>query len=216
MPQRGERRAYIEAPAKLAYIVIGYKLPSLKTAAQPWEAYALEVLAGVLDAGRSSRLSKNLIRGQEIAASAGAGYSLYSRYDELLLLDAVPAPGHTVRELEIALNKEITKLRKSLVGKEELQRVKAQVLAQETYQLDSVMRQAFMLGMLETIGLGWQAHAEYADRIQAVTAKQVKHVARKYLAKRSKTVAILRPLPIAAKLTSVTRLAAQEQAHAPH
>ena len=61
------------------------------------------------------------------------------------------------------------------------------------YEQDSVFYQAMQLGMLETVGLGWQKLDEYPERIRAVTAEQVQAVARKYLVDDGLTVAILEP-----------------------
>lgn len=196
--QRGERRTIVKAPAELPYILLGYKVPVLMTAEQDWEPYALEVLAGILDAGGSARLSRNLIRGSQIAASARAGYNMTSRLDELFTLTANPAPGHAISELEQALRAEIQQLREERVSPEELARVVAQVIAEDIYQLDSMFYQAMRLGTLETVGLGWDALNNYVARIQAVTPEQVREVARKYLLDDQLTVAILEPLPLEA------------------
>lgn len=196
--QRGERRTLVKAPAELPYILLGYKVPVLMTAEQDWEPYALEVLAGILDAGGSARLSRNLIRGSQIAASARAGYNMTSRLDELFTLAANPAPGHAISELEQALRAEIQQLREERVSPEELARVVAQVIAEDIYQLDSMFYQAMRLGTLETVGLGWDALNNYVARIQAVTPEQVREVARKYLLDDQLTVAILEPLPLEA------------------
>lgn len=194
--QQGERRISLRAPAELPYLIMGYKVPTLATATEEWEPYALEVLAGVLDGGSSARLEQRLVRGSEVAASAGTGYSLESLHQELFLLDGTPAPGHTIDELEKAINAEIEKVRNELIGDEELSRVKAQVLAQDTYQLDSGMAQAMRLGVYETVGLGWKRGENYLPSIKAVTAEQVREVARKYLVPDAKTVTVLDPLPI--------------------
>jgi zinc protease len=196
--QRGLRRVLVKAPTELPYIVMGYKTPVLGRAKPEWEPYALEVLAGVLDGGRSARLSRELIREQEVAASAGAGYGLYGRYDGLFLMDGIPAAGHSMAELEQALQREVERLQKTLVGPGELSRVKAQVLTGEVYRRDSVSRQANLIGMVETIGLGWRVLDEYVPRIEAVTAEQVREVARRYLTDDLKTVAVVEPLPIEA------------------
>lgn len=196
--QRGLRRAVVKTPAELPYIVMGYKAPVLGRAEKDWEPYALEVLAGVLDGGRSARLTRELIREQEVAASAGAGYGLYGRHNGLFLMDGIPAAGHTVAELERALQQEVDRLRETLVDPAELNRVKAQVLAEEVYRRDSVSRQANLIGMVETIGLGWRVLDEYVGRIEAVTAEQVRDVARKYLTDERKTAVVVEPLPIEA------------------
>lgn len=207
-PQTGTRRVTVRAVAELPYIVLGYKVPSLATAEQDWEAYALSVLAGILDGGRSARLSKRLVRERELAASAGCGYYIYARYPTLFLFDVTPAAAHSISEVEQALYAEIKDLQKTLVDKKELARVKAQVIANEIYQQDSLQRQATVIGSLETVGLGWQVMDEYSARINAVTAEQVRHVANKYLVDRGLTVAILEPLT-----SEVQANAAQQSVH---
>lgn len=199
--QLGVRKMTVKIPAKLPYLVMGYKVPVLKTAQHEWEAYALEVLAGVLDGGSSARLSSGLVRGKQIAVSAGASYGLASRLPELFTLEATPAEGKTVWDLEIALKDEITKLQIKLVDDDELQRIKAQVLAKAVYERDSGFYQAMQLGMLETVGLGWKKADEYVDKVNQVTAEQVREVARKYLIEDKLSVAYLEPLPITGHIT---------------
>jgi zinc protease len=194
--QLGVRKMTVKIPAKLPSLIMGYKVPVLKTAQHEWEAYALEVLAGVLDGGSSARLTSGLVRGKQIAVSAGAGYGLSSRLSDLFELEATPAEGKTVAELEIALKIEIAKLQSELVKSDELQRIKAQVLASAVYERDSNFYQAMQLGMLETVGLGWQKADEYVKKVNQVTAEQVRDVARKYLVEDHLTIAYLDPQPI--------------------
>lgn len=197
IPQRGERRLTVKAPAELPYVLLGYKVPVLKTAEQPWEPYALEVLSGILEGGGSSRLSHDLVRGSQLAASAGAGYDMESRLEELFTLTANPTPGHTVAELEQALRAQVKRLQEEPVSAEELSRVVAQVIAADVYQRDSMFYQGMRMGILETVGLGWNALDDYVERIRAVTPEQLREVARKYLTDDRLTVAILEPLPLA-------------------
>jgi len=194
--QLGVRKMTIKLPAKLPYLVLGYKVPSLTNVEQEWEAYALEVLAGVLDGGSSARLSSRLVRGKQLAVSAGAGYNLTSRLPTLFELEATPAEGKTVWELESALKNEISELQTDLISPEELQRIKAQVLASAVYERDSNFYQAMQLGTLETVGLGWKKVDEYVDKVNKVTAQQVRDVARKYLLDDHLSVAYLEPQPI--------------------
>ncbi len=193
-PQTGTRRVTVKAIAKLPYVMLGYKVPSLATAESDWEPYALSVLAGVLDGGRSARLSKRLVREKELVSGAGAGYNLFARYPTLFLFDATPTEEHGIEVAEQALYKEIKDIQQNLVNEEELSRVKAQVIASEVYQQDSVQRQATVIGSLETVGLGWKVMGEYRERINAITAEQVREVAQKYLIEDSLTVSLLQPI----------------------
>ena len=198
--QRGVRRITVKAPAEVPYLIMGYKVPVLATAARDWEPYALEVLAGILDGGDSARLARELVRGSQIAASASAGYSLYDRQESLLMLDGAPANDHDVAALEQALRAQVAQLRDAPVTVPELERVKAQVLADRIYQEDSVFYQAMQIGQLETLGLGWERMEEYLPRIQAVTAAQVQEVAKRYLNEDRLTIAVLDPQPMDAKV----------------
>jgi zinc protease len=194
--QQGERKTTIKLPAKLPYILMGYKVPVLNSVEDESDAYALEVLAGILDGGNSARLATNLVRGKQIAVSAGAGYSLSARLPDLFMLDATPAEGQSVFDLEYALKEEVNRLKRELVSDTELQRIKAQVLASSVYEKDSNFYQAMQLGLYETVGLGWQKVDEYVDQVNQITAEQIREVARKYLLDDKLTIAYLDPQPI--------------------
>jgi zinc protease len=79
------------------------------------------------------------------------------------------------------------------VSDEELERVKAQIVAGKVYQQDSSFYQAMRLGLLETNGLAWQLGEEIHDRLRAVTAEQVREVVKRYLRESNSTVAVLTP-----------------------
>jgi len=194
--QQGVRKTTIKLPAKLPYILMGYKVPVLNSIENESEAYALEVLAGILDGGNSARLASRMVRGKQIAVSAGAGYSLMSRLPELFMLDATPAEGQTVFDMEYALKQEIYDLKSELVSTDELERVKAQVLAGAVYERDSNFYQGMQLGVLETVGIGWEKVDEYVEKVNQITAEQVRDVARKYLLEDQLNIAYLDPQPI--------------------
>ena len=195
-PQRGLTRVTVKAPAKQPYLIMGYKTPVVGTADAEWEPYALYVLSSVLDGGNSARLSRELIRQQRIAASAGAQYGTYGRLPSMFLLDGTPTDGTTTAQIEDALRQQVQRLKDELVDPAELKRVVTQAVAQKVYQADSVFYQAMEIGMLETIGLDWRLVGEEIDRLRAVTPEQVQAVARKYLNEDNLTVAVLDPLPM--------------------
>lgn len=202
VPQNGIKRVIVKRPAEVPHILMAWKTPVLTTVLRPeaeaeqWEPYALEVLAGVLDGGGSARFAGRLVRGREVASGIGAGYSLISRLDNVFTIAGTPARGRTVTELEDAVKEELQTLKDEPVSEQELERVKAQVVSSDTYEKDSVFYQAMIVGMLETVGLPWSLEDEYVENVQAVTAEQVRQVARKYFIDDSLTVAILEPQPM--------------------
>lgn len=194
--QIGSRYIKVKAPAELPYIMLGYKVPNMLNLQDKSEAYALEVLASILDGGNSSRFAKELIRGKEIASEASASYSGYGRMADLFTLGGMPAKGQKLEAVKTALLEQIDKLKQAPVSSEELERVKAQVIASEIYERDSQQGQAMVIGSLESVGLGYKLADEYVDHILAVTPEQIQAVAKKYLVEDSLTVAELDPQPI--------------------
>lgn len=206
--QLGKRNVIIKLPAKLASLRMGFKTPGMisakkdndnkeKTTLVPkWEPYALEVLANILDGGNSARFAKNLIRGKEIAASAGAAYYGYGRLPNMLIISGIPAKDVTTNTLQKALLDEVEALKTKLVNEAELERVKAQVVAGEVYERDSIQHVATLLGSLESVGLGHKLMDEFVPQIMSVTAEQVQSVAKKYLLEDQLTIAELIPQPM--------------------
>ena len=191
--QIGKRRVEVNAPAELPYLMMGWKVRSVTTADLAWEPYALEMLAAVLDGSASSRFTKELVRGSEIAANVGAGYSLFSRLDDVFMVAGTPSAQSTVADLQKAVIEQIERLKTEPVTSEELDRIKVQVVANAVYERDSVFYQAMQIGMLETVGLDWRLSDQYVDNIKAVTAEQVQEVANKYFIDKGLTVAELIP-----------------------
>lgn len=192
-PQYGERRLTVRAAAKVPLVLMGYQVPVLRTSDAPWKSYALELLAYVLDGGDSARLSRDLVRGEALAASAGAGYDLYARHDSLFLLEGVPVDGVTPAKIEQALKRQVAELQQQLVKPEELERIKTQLIASKVYEQDSLFYQAMQIGMLETVGLNWQLADSYIEQLQALTPQQLQQVAQEYLIDSRLTVAWLLP-----------------------
>ncbi len=195
--QLGLRRLTVKAPAQLPYFIMGYKVPVVATAKEDWEPYALEMLANVLDGGDSARFTKNLVRGQQIASSVGAGYDIYSRLADLFIVSGTPSQGHSVDDLEKAVRAQIDRLKTELVDAAELDRIKTQIVASKVYEQDSVFYQAMQLGNLVTVGLDWRLMDSFVERLRAVTPEQIQSVAKKYLIDDHLTVAQLDPQPIA-------------------
>lgn len=192
----GERRVTVEIPARLPLLLVGYNVPGINTATDENEVYALRMLAGVLDGGYSARIETQLVRGQQIAASAGAGYSGFSLGDTLFYLSAIPAAGHPLEELESAVQALLLRVQTEPPTADELQRVRAQILSGEVFQQDSISSQANQIGRMEAIGRSWQEADRLAERLGRVTPEQIQAVARKYLVPARRTVTVLKPLPI--------------------
>ena len=194
--QDGQRQIEVKAPAKLPVVALAWKAPTLHDPEQDSDPYALEILAGVLDGHASARLNQSLVRDLRLATEASASYDDIARGPSLFMVDATPAEGHTVAQVEAALKQEIARIVKDGVGAQELARVKAQVVASQVFQQDSLFYQAMLIGEWTTAGLDYRARDTRLRKLKAVSAEQVRAVAAKYLLDDHLTVARLDPQPL--------------------
>ena len=188
--QIGERRIFVKKEAQLPYLVMGYHVPNLR---EP-DSYALEVIATLLSAGKSSRLYQSLVREKRLVLSADADHSLLSRDPSLFYLSAELLPGKEVVEVEKALDQEVERLKKELVGAQELEKAKNQMEASFVFGQDSLFYQAMLLARNE-ITLTWRAIDDYLPSIRKISPEDIQRVAKKYLKPDNRTVGVLIPLP---------------------
>ncbi len=183
--------------AHLPSLFMGFNVPVIATSEIEWEPYALRMLSGVLDGGYSARIESELVRGQEIASSAGVGYSAFTRGDSLFIISGIPntEKGHDIAELEAAIWQQIDTLKQTPPSVEELDLIKAQITSSLIYQKDSISSQAQQIGSLESIGLSWRLADLDLERLNAITPEQIQQVAKKYLTRERLTVATLTPKP---------------------
>lgn len=198
-PQFGPIELTVRAPAELPYVLMAYRAPALRDPDRDWEPYALEMLANVLDGNEAARLNRTLVRAQRIASSANASYDGIGRGPGMFYLSITPSAGRTVAEAEKALRAEIARLVSEGVADDELQRVRSQAIASHVFQRDSMFFQARQIGALEMAGLPHRVADLFVERLKAVTAEQVREVAKRYLVDEGLTVAYLDPQPLAGK-----------------
>ena len=190
------RRVEIAAPAKVPYLLLGYHVPVMSTVNpdEDWIPYALEIAAYLLDGGKSARLNSRLVQTQ-IASSIGAGYDPVARNPTLFLIDGIPAPGVSLEQLETAIKEQIVTMQNELATQQELDRVKAQIIASKVYEADSSFYQGMRLGIFETSGLSWQLGEQVHERLRNVTPQQVREVVSRFLVDDNLTVGLLRTQP---------------------
>lgn len=193
----GKKTVLVHTAVNVPILMLGYTVPTLKTANQSTKdvPYILDVISGLLDAGDSGRLGKHLIHGTQVASSANTYYNKYARYQTQFVLFGTPSKTHTVAELQAGIESELNNLKTNRVDEQALARIKTQLIAAKTFELDSVYAQAMELGILETIGLGWQIADNYVDIINSITAEQVQKTAQRYFIDNQMTTAELIPVP---------------------
>lgn len=215
--QTGQRQLEVKAPADLPLLVMGWKAPRLNDPRKDMDPYALEMLAQILDGHDAARLPTALVREQQVAVSIDTSYDSTNRGPSMFMVQASPRPGHTVEQLEQSIRGALAEVANKGVTDQELARARSQLRASEVYKKDSVMGQAMEIGMLETLGYGWQSSPLMLEKLNQVTAADVQRVAQSYFKDDQLTIARLVPQPLdAAALAARAKRAEAVQAGGRH
>ncbi|MED5611277.1 pitrilysin family protein [Pseudomonas sp. JH-2] len=195
VPDPGERRLTLQVRTQLPSLIMGFNVPSLGSSENPREAHALRLVSALLDGGYSARLSARLERGQELVAGASASYDAFARGDTLFTLSATPnvQKGKTLEQVEKALWQQLDELKTTPPSQEELERVRAQLIAGLVFERDSIAAQASSIGQLESVGLSWRLADQDLEAIRQVTAEDIQKAARTYFVRSRLTLAQVLP-----------------------
>ena len=181
VPQLAEMRMNAECDCQPSVEVRYHTVPFRHA-----DSYALDVLAAVLN-GRTGRLYRAMVEGSEIAAGADARqdsrkYAGAFSFSGEVKGDASPA------DLEKAWYGELARLQDELVPEEEMRKVKNQFAASNFRRLKSNFFLMVQLGYLEGLGT-WEELNDGPKRIDAITADDVRRVARTYFKPENRSVA---------------------------
>ena len=146
------------------------------------------VVLGSLLSGRTGRLYKSLVVDSKIANSAGAGQNGY-KYEGFFELRAVAKQGVAPEEVEKALYAEIDLLQNDLVKERELQKVKNRFAAGNYRRLQSNFALMVQLLVAES-NRGWETFNTDPKAFDAVTAEQIRNVAKVYFQPERRSVAV--------------------------
>jgi predicted Zn-dependent peptidase len=204
-PQQGPRKSvrFLEG-ARTPVLRIGFHGAAMNTP----DFFALDALSMVLSQGRSARLTRNIVdRGLAVEAWAG---NPDSRFGGLFVLggspnepDAARQPGLSDAEkrtayreacegLEALILAEIGRLQTELVSAEELARIKK--LNRRDF-IDRLRSNESVAGTLATteVQVGWRYLTAYLERMEAVTAEEIRKAASTYLQPDKRTSVYILP-----------------------
>jgi len=186
-PQKAERLVVLHEKSQPIYLE-GYHRGAITDPDDP----VYDVMEMLLSVGRTSHLYRSLVRDKKIAATA-AGFSGFPgvKYPSLFTFYAVTTPGHTPQEVTAAIAEETNKLKTQDVSAEELQSVKTRVKAMLLRQLDNNSGLALQLALTQTEMGDWRELFRQLDRIDKVTAADVRRVADKTFSVNNRTIAYI-------------------------
>lgn len=170
------RQTVYEANTPLPAVLLSYQLPPDNHPDMP----ALTVLDGILSGGENSRLYRNLIYRDQLAAQADTfldtrqSTGAYAMY-------AILAGGKSAEDGEKAMRREIAALRDTPVSEAELAEAKNEILTASLKSRETAEGKASTLAASIIVSRDPRAADEQLAAIARVTAADVQRVARKYL-----------------------------------
>ena len=151
------------------------------TTAEDGEAEALDLLSEILGGGPRSRAYEALVVEQGIASSAGAWYQSDALDATSFQIYASPRGGATLEDVEKAMDAEIARIAQEGVTEAELAAAKKRYVRSLIFARDSQSGMARIYGSTLTTGGTIQDIDNWPDRIEGVTAEQVREAARRHL-----------------------------------
>jgi zinc protease len=180
-PQLAERRITMrDARVSQPYVTRSYLAPERDSGAQE-NAAALTLLADILGGGQTSLLAEKLQFQTQTAVQVGASYSGLSLDDTTFDLFVVPAPGVTLEQAEAAMDEALITFLETGVDADQLERIKMQFRASETYARDDAGGLAHRYGQALTQGLTVADVQAWPALIQDTTAEEIMQAARDVL-----------------------------------
>lgn len=153
--------------------------------------YALNLLGDIMGQGETSRLYVALVA-KKLASSAPEGASEL-RGPSLFQVGARVSPGVSVEAVEAALDAEIARIRRDGVTAAEIERARLQERDYSIEQLRTPLGKANFLARSAIYYNNPNRINRELGRMLAVTAEDVRRVARKYLVKTNRAVVIVQP-----------------------
>jgi zinc protease len=167
-------RRDIVHPGTHAYLGVAWPASRLDHADTP----AVDVLVSILGRTRSSRLVQSLRERDGLVVSVGSSYSALEGAGAVMITAQLDP--ENLQRAEAQILAEVRRLREAGVTAAELRRAITAAEAAHEFQTETAEGRARALGEAETI---WTVADElaYVNRVRAVTADQVRSVARRYL-----------------------------------
>ncbi|MDM3887386.1 pitrilysin family protein [Pseudomonas sp. BCRC 81390] len=180
-PGPTRRQQTLRLPGLYTGTILGFNLPSQRTAGSDAQAYALRLLPEILADGHASRLQRLLVLDEPLLQGMRVNYEPWQRGDSTLALYAFCSPHVAPEAAAERLMLEIGAFRQAAPAKQELERAKARLLARQLFERDDIDKQAHAIGKQAACGLDPVALDDERQAIEAVTAEQVGQAAYDYL-----------------------------------
>jgi zinc protease len=187
-PQKGERRVTLQKAAQLPMQMVSYHVPAVRHA----DARPLEVLGSILTQGRSSRLYRRMVDGDQLALNVNQFSSPQFDPGQMIFM-VQPRVGVEPAAAERVLFEELEKVRANEVTAAELRTAKNQLLTDLYREMKTISGRANLFGQYELYLGDYRKVFTAQQEIEAVSAADILRVAKQYFNANNRTIATLIP-----------------------
>lgn len=185
-PQKEIRQIEETRAIQRTYMNLGWHGPAISDP----DTYAMDLLVSILGSGKSSRLYQKIKEEAGLVSSIGAGY--LSQRDAGMIAIYTQLSDEKTKETQEAILKEIEKLRKELVTKDEIDKALTLIEASYAFGHETTDGLAHSYGASETI-FNLDYELNYMLNVKKVSREKIKEVANKYLGFDNYSVVVLKP-----------------------
>src|SRR5262252_1117145 len=186
-PQLGRREIHNEFATELSRLALAWHIPEITHPDVP----AIDLLAGILGEGRSSRLYRR-VREQAGLAFSVSAFSYTPGDPGLFGIDATVDPKKREAAEQLAL-RIVDEVKQAGVTAEELMKAKKMSLSHHLGALTTMRGQASDIGSNWLLTRNLDFSRDYLTAVQKVTLDDIRRVAAKYLVDQNLTVTSLNP-----------------------
>ncbi|MFH1335685.1 MAG: pitrilysin family protein, partial [Candidatus Zixiibacteriota bacterium] len=184
--QKGLRYSQLKGDINQSYLKMGFHTPGRVA-----EDYVtLDVLAHVLGAGKSSRLSQNLVEKSGLVHAVGL--EAFGLKDLGFFIIEAELEAKDMQNAEIEIFKEIEEIKAGGISDAELIKIKNAIKFSYLSSLETASGVAENLALFESYG-DYKLGEEYLTKVEEVTAEDIQKVAMRYLMPENASILEYRP-----------------------
>ncbi|MDB9377279.1 M16 family metallopeptidase, partial [Nodularia sphaerocarpa] len=182
------RREFVDESLQQARLVMVWRVPGL---GQLNDIYGLDVLAGILAHGRTSRLVRDLREERGLVSSIGVS-NMTNQLQGTFYISAKCAV-ENLQAVEEAIAQHIRILHTELVSESEIARIRRRVANKFIFGNETPSDRAGLYGYYQSMVGDLEPAFNYPDHIQSQNATDLMQAAQQYLSPDAYGVVVLKP-----------------------
>jgi predicted Zn-dependent peptidase len=182
------RREYVDETLQQARLVMAWRVPGMT---QLEETYALDVLAGILGHGRTSRLVRDLREERQLVTHIGVS-NMTQRLQGMFYISA-QLPVENLQVVEEAITQHLHTFQTELVAESEIARIRTRVANRFIFGNEKPSDRTGLYGYYYSQLGDLTPALNYPDRLQAIEAVDIQKAAQQYLSNKAYGIVSIKP-----------------------